>query len=616
MYHLFHFLIASLAIFHPFYAGAQGIERIEPPFWWTDMHHSEVEIMVYGKGIGTCTVHSDDLMIKGVVKTENPNYLFIKVNTAQKEPGNYEIRLTNLKGKALTFPFELKSRRTGSAERNGFDQSDVVYLLMPDRFANGDLSNDSHASVTEKVNRAHPGGRHGGDLKGMTQHLDYIQALGATVIWPTPLFEDNDSTYSYHTYGQSDLYKIDPRYGTNEDYVQFVSKAHEKGLKVIQDVVPNHWGYHHWMMKDLPTYEWIHQFPGYKQTHYRISAQMDPYRAVEDETLCDDGWFVRSMPDLNQSNPLVLNYLIQNTIFWMEYANLDGLRIDTYPYNDKSAISTYTEAIMSEYPQINLVGEVWLHDQAQVSYWQKNSPIGAIDHYNSHLPSVMDFTLHDALMAAFKENEQGWDKGCVRFYENFVNDFLYDNPNNLLVFMENHDTQRFNELYSDITDYQLALTLISTIRGIPQIYYGSEVGMQGRKEAGDGDIRRDFPGGWPDDATNAFVRSGRNEKEEAYHSFTSKVLNWRKTNEAVHNGKTLQFIPENNVYVYFRMWNEKTVMVILNNNTKNQSLDLRRFQQGIGINSKGKDVLSGKEVDLKINSLDIGAKTSMILELY
>jgi len=616
MHRFLHFFFSLLIVFFSPLFKSQSIERIEPPFWWADMEHSEVEVMVYGKGIGTCTVQSNDLLISGVVKTENPNYLFITINTAKKVPGNYEIQLTNSKGKLLSLPFELKSRRTGSAERKGFDPSDVVYLLMPDRFANGDPSNDSHATATEKVNRTLPGGRHGGDLNGMTQHLDYIQELGATAIWPTPLFEDNDSTYSYHTYGQSDLYKIDPRYGTNEEYVQFVKAAHDKGLKVIQDVVPNHWGYNHWMMKDLPTYEWIHQFPGYKQTHYRISAQMDPNKAEQDEMLCADGWFVRSMPDLNQSNPLVLSYLIQNTIFWMEYANLDGLRIDTYPYNDKKAISTYTEAIMKEYPHTNLVGEVWLHDQAQISYWQKNSPIGAIDHYNSHLPSVMDFTLHDALMAAFKENEQGWDKGCVRFYENFVNDFLYDNPTNLLVFMENHDTQRFNELYPDINDYRLALTLISTVRGIPQIYYGSEIGMQGKKEMGDGDIRRDFSGGWPNDVANAFQKSGRAEKEEAYHSFTAKILNWRKTNEAIHKGKTLQFIPENNVYVFFRSWNDKTVMVILNNNSEQQVLHIGRFQQGVGVKTKGKDVISGAEIDLTTKTLNIGAKTPMILELY
>jgi glycosidase len=606
---LFVFILAT------HYCIGQVVERMEPPFWWAGMQQHTIELCLYGKDIQHLEVFAEKLPILKTTRTENKNYLFVTLETEKLSPGTFIIQLKNKKAVVAELTFELKSRVSGSAERKGFGTEDVVYLLMPDRFANGDENNDSHASVLEKVDLRNPGGRHGGDLQGMTNHLDYIKELGATTIWPTPLFEDNDSTYSYHTYGQSDLYRIDPRYGTNDDYLNFVKTAHQKGLKVIQDVVPNHWGYNHWMLKDLPTYEWIHQFPGYKQTNYRITAQMDPHRSKDDEELCEKGWFVRSMPDLNQSNPLAFNYLLQNTLFWMEYAGLDGLRVDTYPYNDKDAIAKWTQAIMKEYPNTNLVGEVWLHNQAQISYWQKDSPIGALQDYNSGLPAVMDFTLHDAFLQAFKEPEQGWDKGMVRFYENFVNDFLYANPQNLLIFMENHDTQRFNELYPNIRDYQLGLSLLATCRGIPQIYYGSEIGMQGKKELGDADIRQDFPGGWNFHYRNAFTKEGRTEQQEAYHSFTRKVLNWRKTSLAAQKGKMVQFLPENNVYAFFRVYGDETVMVVINNSSTNQIIQTGRFKEFISTFETGVDVASGNRLNMKEDNWSIPAKTSWILEL-
>jgi glycosidase len=397
---------------------------------------------------------------------------------------------------------------------------------------------------------------------------------------------------------------------------------------MIMDVVPNHWGAAHWMMNDLPTYEWIHQFPGYGQTNYRTTTHMDSHRSERDTYYCEDGWFVRSMPDLNQRNPLVLNYLVQNTIWWIEYADLDGIRIDTYSFNEKEAIADWTKQIMNEYPNLNMVGEIWLHDQAQISYWQKDSPIAAIQDYNTNLPSVMDFTLHDAILAAFKENEQGWDKGVVRFFDNFSNDFLYQNPQNLLVFFENHDTQRFNEIYPSSNDYKLALTLISTCRGIPQIYYGSEIGMAGKKEVGDADIRQDFPGGWPGDSRNAFVAednkettgfdqkvAGRTAEQEVYHAFTKKLLNWRKNNPVIHSGKMIHFIPENNVYVYFRILENKVVMVLLNNSTTTQSIDLSRYSEGFLGHTKGTDILSDQTFDLNASTWTLNAKTSYIIEL-
>lgn len=588
------------------------IQKIEPPFWWADMQNTELQIMLYGNKIANFSVESD-LPIVNITKTENPNYLFLTVDTKNKSEGNYKITLINQKRKIKTINYELKKRRDKSALRKGFDSSDVIYLLMPDRFANGNPNNDSHKELNEKANRNLPGGRHGGDIQGIIKQLDYIKSLGATAIWSTPMCEDNDETYSYHTYGQSDVYKIDPRYGTNQEYKQLAEEMHKRGMKLIKDYVTNHWGWKHWMINDLPTYDWIHQFPGYAQSNYRMSTQMDNNTSEIDKKYCVDGWFVQSMPDLNQSNPLVLKYLTQNAIWWIEYADLDGLRVDTYSYNDKEGIAKWTKAIMNEYPNFNIVGEVWLHDQAQISYWQKDSPISAIQSYNTHLPSVMDFTLHDAIGEALKATPS-WDKGMIQMYDNFVNDFLYKDINNILIFAENHDTSRINEIYQNTEDYKLIMTLLATARGIPQLYYGSEIGMRGDKSKGDAYIRQDFPGGWEDDKQNAFNPSERTELQKEYFNFTAKVFNWRKEKPVIHYGKTKQYLPNNEVYVYFRYNQQEAVMTILNNNKEKQNIDLSRFAESLKGYTNGKDIISGKELQLQ-KSLEIEGKTSMIIEL-
>lgn len=610
-----HFLSALILLFLNSCVHSQVVQRMEPLNWWEGMHKSRVQIMLYGPKISELTLKLDNLTVIDQIRTENPNYLFFTIETKGHKAGKYPITLCNKKGKLIQkIDFELKTRIANSANRASFDASDVVYLLMPDRFANGDSGNDSHNTVKEKADRSKPGGRHGGDIAGIIKNLDYIKELGATAIWSTPLCEDNDETYSYHTYGQSDLYRIDPRYGTNDDYLLLVEEAHKRGIKIIKDVVPNHWGAEHWMLKDLPTYDWLHQFPGYGQTNYRSSTQKDPNRAEHDFRYCVDGWFVKSMPDLNQRNSLVLNYLIQNTLWWIENANLDGIRVDTYPYNDKEKVAEWTKAITDEYPNMNIVGEVWLHDQAQISYWQKNSPIGALQSYNSFLPCVMDFTFHDAVGLAFQEKQNGWDTGMFRFYENLVNDFLYADANNLMIFLENHDTERFNHKYPDLKDYSMAMVLLSTHRGIPQIYYGSEIGMAGDKSKGDSDIRQDFPGGWAIDGNNAFNQTGRTATQEQYHSITKKLLNWRKNTPAIHYGKTIHFLPHNNIYVYFRILNEQVVMVVLNNSDQNQELKLDRFAEVLQNKKKGTDVLSGQTIELK-EKLVLSGKSALVLEI-
>ena len=596
-------------------AYTQGFKHVEPSNWWVGMEHHRLQVLLHGQEIAKYKVEVSGLTILEEIRTVNPNYIFVTLETKDKVAGTYPIRLMDKKKIIATHDFKLEERIENSKYRQSFNSSDVMYLLMPDRFANGNPNNDSSPELQEKENRSLPGGRHGGDIQGIINNLDYIKELGATAIWSTPMCEDNDKGYSYHTYGQSDVYRIDPRYGTNEEYKKLADEMHKRGMKLIKDYVTNHWGAEHWMFKDMPTYDWFHQFPGYAQSNYRMTTQYDINGSKRDAKYCMDGWFVPSMPDLNQSNPLVLNYLIQNAIWWIEYADLDGYRVDTYSYNDKDGIAKWTKAITDEYPYFNIVGEVWMHDQAQISYWQKDSPISKIQSYNSFLPSVMDFTLHDVFGNVFNEDRADWSNGMIKFYENFVNDFLYADPNNLLIFLENHDTGRFNQIYkNDFAKYQLGMTIMATMRGIPQLYYGSEIGMAGDKGKGDADIRQDFPGGWKGDTNNAFLASGRTAEQTKYFDFSKKVLNWRKNKEVIHTGKLTHYIPENNVYVYFRHNDKETVMVVINNAPDTQKLNLTRFQENIKAFTSGNDILSGKVVDLK-TELSIEGKTSMILEL-
>lgn len=594
--------------------------KIEPPFWYAGMHNPELQLMVYGKNISQYDLRfSNTIQITDIVKTENPNYLFVTITTEHISPGIYELQFSKNNNVVFKTSYEFKARRENSALRKGFDSSDLIYLVMPDRFANGNTNNDNTDNTVEKANREEPSGRHGGDIEGIIDHLDYLEELGVTALWSTPLLEDNEPIYSYHTYAQSDYYKIDPRYGTNADYQRLASEMHKRDMKLIMDYVTNHWGSKHWMIQDLPTKDWIHYWEegenGFQRSSYRMTTQFDSNASEADKDACMDGWFDTTMPDINQRNPLVLKYMIQNALWWVEYADLDGFRVDTYSYNDKEGIAKWTKAIMDEYPNFNIAGEVWMHNQAQMAYWQKDSKIGAIDNYNSHLPTVMDFTLLDALAVMFAEHDQTWETGMVRAYENFANDFLYPDINNILVFAGNHDTNRINEIYgADLNTYKMIMTLITTVRGIPQVYYGDELGMAGNKDLkGDGDIRHDFPGGWKGDPINAFTAKGRTPGQTGFFEFSKKLFNWRKSKSVIHTGKTMQFVPENNVYVYFRYTDDSTVMVVINNNAKTQTLDLKRFKEIIKAHKKGFDIISETLISLE-NTLRINAKSTMIIE--
>ncbi|MDF2931761.1 MAG: alpha-amlyase [Chryseobacterium sp.] len=596
------------------------IQKVEPAFWWKGMKNPELQILIYGKNIAGNEIElSDGIKAKEIQKVENPNYVFVTVNTNEIKGSQFKINLKKGKKSIGSYTYELKQRNPNSANRESFSSKDLVYLIMPDRFANGDEKNDSTPDLIEKANRSLPNGRHGGDLKGIIDNLDYIQNLGATAVWLTPVNEDNEKVYSYHGYAQTDLYKIDGRYGSNEDYRELSRKLNDRKMMLVMDYVTNHWGISHWMIKDLPTKDWIHWFSdgenGFKRSNYKTTTQFDTNASEADKKVALDGWFDTTMPDINQKNPLVLKYLTQNAIWWIEYAELGGFRVDTYPYNDKEAMAKWAKAITDEYPKFNIVGETWLNTAGHISAWQKDSKTGEAANYNSNLPSVMDFMLYGDLPKALNEKE-GWDTGMNRLYNSMSSDFLYPDINNVMVFFENHDTERWNEIFnSDPKSYKMAMSIISTIRGIPQIYYGTEIGMRGDKnKGGDADIRRDFPGGWKSDTQNALNPATQTPEQKEFYQFTQKLLNWRKGKEVIHTGKTKNFVPQNNVFVYFRYNEKETVMVVVNSNEKDENLDLKRFSEAIKTSTKGNEVTSGKEISLE-NNLTVPAKTSMIIEL-
>ena len=602
-----------LIIFVTSFSNFAQIEKVEPPFWWEGMQESTIQLMLYGKNLSQYDLELDSSKRIDVSRVENPNYLFVDLDISEHIAGKLKFNLIK-QGKIFSsFNFEIKNRETRE-NIPSFNSSDVIYLLMPDRFSNGDFSNDANPSVIEQPNRHNKDGRHGGDIKGIINQLDYLEELGVTALWSTPMCEDNDPEVSYHTYAQSDVYRIDPRFGTNQDYRSLADALHKRQMKLIMDYVTNHWGIEHWMIKDLPASDWIHQFDKYTNTNHRKEIHSDPYASEIDQKELIQGWFVPTMADLNQSNPYLLKYLIQNAIWWIEYAQIDGFRVDTYPYNNSQPMISWLEAIRNQYPDFNIVGEGWMHNSIHLSFWQEKSPIAAIQDFDSKLPSVMDFALNDALVKMFKENNSNWEHGTTRLYKNLQNDFLYPDINNVVIFAENHDTNRINDYYPEFKNYKQILSVLMTLRGIPQIYYGSEIGMTGKKEVGDGDIRRDFPGGWPTDRQNAFNEKGRTSRQSKYFNFTKKLIQWRKTNEAIHIGKTLHYVPREDVYVYFRYTDNERVMVVINNNLKDQKISLKNYSQGISGRRKAYEVNSGNSFKLP-EILNIPSETTLIIEL-
>lgn len=594
------------------------IERVEPAFWWVGMRNPQLQLLVHGTEICNrqVMINYPGIKILKVNRACSPNYLFVtlEINPKTAKAGKFEIHFKQPGKTDLSYMYELKNRRTDSSNRQGFTSADVMYLLMPDRFANGDPTNDNIASQPDKANRTKDDGRHGGDIKGIQNHLDYIKELGATAIWCTPIQENNYERASYHGYAISDYYKTDPRFGSNEEYINFVEASHQKGLKVIMDMVPNHCGIWAWWMNDLPFEDWIHQWPAYTQSNFKFNTIKDIHASNIDKKKFLDGWFDKTMPDMNQQNPYFWTYYIQNSIWWIEYANLDGMRVDTYPFNDRNAMATWAKSITDEYPHFNIVGETGLYNATDLAFWQKDAP--NVLKYNSQLPTVMDFVLQTSLTTCFNEHGNPWENtGMNRIYNTIADDYLFANINNILIFAENHDTQRFNYLVKgDINKFKMAMSFLMTTRGIPQIYYGTEIGMTGNKDKGDGDIRHDFPGGWPGDSINAFTSKGRTSVQNEYFNYLSKLLNWRKGKPVIHTGLLTQYAPENDIYVFFRYNDKETVLVIINNNETDQTLKTDRFAESLKTNTSGTDVMTGVKYDLT-SSIILPKESTLILEL-
>ncbi len=592
-----------------------SLQRIDPPSWWVGMHDPHLQLMVFGHEISKTQpeVNYPGVILESVTKVESPDYLFLNlVIKKNAKPGTMTIHFKEGKKDKAVYAYALNKRNLNPKLHQGFNTSDVIYLLMPDRFSNGNPKNDNMPGMLERANRKDPNGRHGGDIQGIINHLKYIKDLGATAIWPTPLMEDNQPRTSYHGYAMTDYYKVDPRYGTNKLYKKMVEDAHKMGLKVIQDMVFNHCGTNYFWKNDLPTHDWYNQWPKFTRSNYHGVVVSDPHASKYDFKKMVGGWFDTSMADLNQNNPLVANYLIQNSIWWIEYAGLDGIRQDTYPYSYKKFMAHWMERVLEEYPHFRVVGETWFNDPSTVSYWLQNKRNR--DGYQSHLTDVMDFPLCFAIRKGLNESN-GWDTGLARLYDILAQDFLYSNTNRLMVFADNHDMGRlFTDLHGNLNSWKMAMAFVMTTRGIPEIYYGDEILMKGAKSQGDGVTRKDFPGGWPGDSVNAFTPKGRTVQQNIAFNFLKRLLNWRKTNKAVQDGKLTQYIVENGIYVYFRSYKGQKVMVMLNNNKKSMTVDMSRFADDLIGFTKGKSVMTSKVFN-QLNSITIPARSPLIVEL-
>lgn len=591
------------------------IEHLEPASWWVGMQDSSLQLLVHGEDISELTPNMTypGVSIKNVIKVANKNYLFIDLNiTPEARPGDLQIHFKQQDKTVITVAYPIQARATNSAQRRGFNGSDVIYLIVPDRYANGDTKNDSISTLKDKADRKNPSARHGGDILGISDHLDYIANMGFTMIWPTPLIENAQPAYSYHGYSATNHYQIDPRFGSNEDYRQLVAKAKTKGIGTIQDIVLNHIGSGHWWMKDLPTADWLNYQKKTAFTNHARTTLQDTHASIEDQKRFTDGWFSDNMPDLNQRNPLLATYLIQNSIWWTEYADLSGIRTDTYSYSDKTFLANWSARLMREYPNFNLVGEEWSTNPNIVSYWQT----GKINHdgYLSSMPSMMDFPGHEALRQSLIETES-YNGGLNKLYESIANDFLYPNADNLVIFEGNHDTSRlFSALNEDIDLYKIAMIYLATMRGIPQITYGTEILMTSPKQRDDGKVRADMPGGWQADRSNAFTGAGLTSKQKEAQDFVKKLLNWRKKTPVIHHGKLMHFAPENGTYVYVRYDDKKKVMVVMNKNKTAVHLDTERFHEMLTPTARATEVLSGKKFDLS-KAINLPARSVLILEM-
>ncbi len=595
-------------------AAQTSLERVEPTFWWTGMNSPELQLLVYGENISSTDVSFEypGVELVAVTKVKSPNYLFIDLKlTENVQPGSFEIQFKIGKNIVQTYLYELKAREKNSASRKGFNSSDVIYLITPDRFVNGNPQNDWVEGMKEQPNRSDKDGRHGGDIRGIINSLDYLQEMGFTAVWLNPVLENNMTQVSYHGYSTTDFYKVDPRYGTNAEYRELNDELDKRGMKLIMDMIFNHCGSEHWWMEDLPMSDWLNNYPDIKITNHRHVVNMDPHVSEYDHNTMVNGWFVPTMPDLNQKNPFMAKYLIQNSIWWIEFVGLEGIRQDTWPYPDKDMMADWTLKVLAEYPNFNIVGEEWSMNPAMVSYWQKGK--NNADGYKCYLPSLMDFPLQEAVSKGLNEDES-WGDGLVKIYESIANDFIYPDADNLVIFPDNHDMPRFYvQVKEDVDFLKIGLAYFLTTRGIPQIYYGTEVLMT-HPDGEHGKIRADFYGGWEGDKINSFSGEGLTDAQKDMQQYISNIQNWRKNKEVIHTGKLVHFVPEDGIYTYFRFNDDEAVMIILNKNETDKVLTTDRFKEIISNYSKGNDIISSTKIS-DISEINISAKSAMIIDL-
>ena len=608
------------------------VDRVDPTDWYVGMKNPSLQLMVYGKNIANVTDVTTDypgVVVDSIVRLESPNYLLVYLNLRDAQPGTMILKFQVL-GKRVQVDYVLKAREMAGSKRMGFTNADVLYMLMPDRFAQGAGHNPQVAGMrTYKEDRTQPSLRHGGDLNGIREHLDYFNELGVTALWLTPVLEndspDDERGYStYHGYATTDYYRVDPRFGTNEDYRRLCDEAHAKGLKVVMDMIFNHSGFEHPWTQDMPTKDWLNlpdwlkesqgtsnpTGTSFQQTSYKLTPVKDPYVSQVDLRETVDGWFVPTMPDLNQRNPHVMTYLIQNSKWWIETIGIDGIRMDTYPYADAKGMARWMKELDEEYPNFNTVGETWVTEPAYTAAWQKDSKLAK---ENSYLKTVMDFSFFEKLSQAKNEETDAWWQGLNRLYNSFVYDYLYEDPDHVMAFVDNHDTDRFLGNGRDSLMLKQALALLMTVRRIPQMYYGTEIMMNGTKEVTDGNVRKDFPGGFPGDQNNAFTREGRTQAQQQMWQWTSRLLHWRKGNEVITKGKMTQFIPFNGIYVIARQYQGRTALTILNGTTRPATMEVKRYAEVIGKATRVKDILTGRYYDLSTD-LQLRPRQSLILE--
>ena len=619
--------------------AAQKIDRIEPTNWYVGMKNPSVQLMVYGKDIRSAEVSTNypGVKIDSLVRLDSPNYLLVYMNIKDAQPGTMKLCFKTGKNKT-NVNYELKARDMKGEDRQGFTNTDVLYMLMPDRFASSGKNLEVKGLNAYKVDRSQPSLRHGGDLEGLRQHLDYFTELGVTALWFTPVLENNSpdhgKTSTYHGYATTDYYRVDPRFGSNADYRRLVDEAHKKGLKVVMDMIFNHCGFEHPWVKDMPTKDWFNTpewlYPEnqkytvktqtmdgeqttntkYLQTSYKLTPVLDPYASKVDLHETVDGWFVPTMPDLNQRNEHLMTYLIQNSEWWIETVGIDGIRMDTYPYADRKGMARWMEVLNEEYPNFNTVGETWVTEPAYTAAWQKDSPL---QKENSNLKTVMDFAFFDRVNQAKNEETDAWWNGFNRIYNSLCYDYLYKDPSHVMAFIENHDTDRFLGETQDTLALKQALALLLTVNRIPQLYYGTEVLMNGTKQVTDGNVRKDFPGGFPGDTRSAFTTEGRTKAENDMFRWTARLLHWRQGNEVITKGKQTQFIPQNGVYVVARSYNGKNVMTVINGTSKAATMKAERYAEIIGDAQEATNILTGHKINIS-KDVKLAPRGVMVLE--